>query len=93
MDLPVIDRINKDNFFSIHKTRAYIGTNIPPLEELTSSLPAVKEDIIMKKSLAMVKDKEKGRSFDSPKDQIELIRDGCDAHRCVYSNKMFVEKG
>ena len=46
------DYINKAHLLSINKTRAYIDKNSPSLEELTSNLPAVKEDTITNKKLA-----------------------------------------
>ena len=52
MDLPVTDPLSKANFLSIEKKRAYIDTWSPSLEAMTSNLPAVKEDTIMKKRLA-----------------------------------------
>ena len=52
IDLLVISNLNKDNLLSIYKTRAYIDTKIPSLEEMTSNLPAVKEDTIMNKMIA-----------------------------------------
>ena len=58
------------------------------MEELMRNIPAVKEDTILKKGLAIGKDKEKGRRFDRSRVRMELICDGCNAHRCVYSNKM-----
>ena len=93
MDLPMIDPLDKDNFLSIDKTRSYIDTKGPSLEELVINLPAVKEDTIMKKRLAKGKDKDKGRIFDRSKVRMELICDGCNAHQCVYSNKMVGGKG
>ena len=89
----MIDPLDKSHFLSINKTRAYIDTKIPSLDELTSNLSDVKEDTIMKKRLAKGKEKDKGRIFDRSKVQIELICDGCNAHRCVYSNKMVGAKG
>ena len=47
----------------------------------------------MKKRLAKGKYKDKGRSFDMSKVKMELICNGCNAHRCVYSNKMVRVKG
>ena len=84
----MINHLNKVNLLSIDKTRAYIDTNSPSLEELMINLPAVKEDAIPKKRLAMGKKNYKGRSLDRYKVQIELICDGCNAHQCVYYNKM-----
>ena len=88
MDSPIIDPLDKANFLSINKTRAYIDTKSLSLEEMMSNLPDVKEDVILKKILAKGKEKYKGQSFDKTKIQMELICDGCNAHRCVYSNKM-----
>ena len=45
------DPLEKAHLLSIDKTRAYIDKNSPSLEELTSNLPAVKEDTIMNKNL------------------------------------------
>ena len=73
MGLTVIDHIDKAHFLSINKTRAYIDTKIPSLEEIISNLPAVKEDTIMEKRLTMVKDKYKGHIFDWSKVRIELF--------------------
>ena len=69
-----------------------------------TNIPFVKEDKIMKKESSKGKDKYKNkrRSFDRSKVQgprskvqgprskvqMELICDGCNSHRCVYSNKM-----
>ena len=58
-----------------------------------SNLTAVKEDTIMKKRLAMGKDKDRGRIFDRSKVRMELSCDVCNAHQCVYSNKMVGSKG
>ena len=88
MDLPVIYPLDKAHFLSIDNTRAYIDTKSLSLEEPMSNLPAVKEDEIMKKRLAKGKDKEKGQRFDMSKVRMELICDGCNAHQCLYSNKM-----
>ena len=41
----------------------------------------------------MGKDKDKGRIFDRSKVQMELICDDCNAHQCVYSNKIVGSKG
>ena len=57
------------------------------------NIPSVKEYTIMKKFLEMGKNKGKGRSFDRPKIQIELIYDGYNYQLCVYSNKMVGAKG
>ena len=57
------------------------------------NLPDMKDDIIMKKRIAMGKDKDKGRRFDRSKVQVELICDGYNDQRCVYSNKMVGAKG
>ena len=88
MDLPVIGHLDKAQFISIDNTRAYIDTNSPSLEELTINLPETKEDKIIKKRLAMRKDKYRGRRFDRSKVRMELICDGFNAYRCVYYNKM-----
>ena len=87
------DPLEKAHLLSIDKTRAYIDKNSPSLEELMSNLPVVKEDTITKKMLEKGKDKDKGRIFDSSKVQMDLIYDGCNAHRCVYPNKMVGAKG
>ena len=47
----------------------------------------------MKKSLAKEKDKDKRRIFDRSKVQMKVICDGCNARRCVYSNKTVGAKG
>ena len=57
------------------------------------NIPALKEDTILKKRLAKLKDWDKGRSFDMSKVKMELICNGCNAHRCIYSNKMVRVKG
>ena len=93
MYLPVIDHLDKANLLSIGKTQSYIDTKSLSLEKLMSNLPAVKEDIITKKRLAMVKENYKGRRFDSYKFQMELIIDSCNANQCVYPNKKFGAKG
>ena len=67
IDLLVISNLNKDNLLSIYKTRAYIDTKRPCLEELMRNLPDVKEDTIMKKTIAMGKDNDKGQNFDRSK--------------------------
>ena len=89
----MVDPIDKTHFLSIDKTRAYIDTKSPSLEELMGDLPGVKEDTIMDKRLAKGKDKDKGRRFDRPKVRMELICDGCNAHIRVYSNTMVGAKG
>ena len=63
IDLPVIDHLDKAYFLSRYKTRAYIDTKIPSLEKLMRNLPSVKENKILKKRIAMGKDKNKGLSF------------------------------
>ena len=47
---------------------------------------------MLKKMLARGKNKDKGKNFDRSKVQMELICDGCNAHQCVYSNKMVGSK-
>ena len=90
MDLPVINHLYKAHYLSIDNTQAYIDTDIRSLEELMSNLPAVNEDTIMKKSLVIGKDKDKdkGQIFDRFKVRMELIYDGSNNLRWVYSNKM-----
>ena len=56
----MIDPLNNDNLLSIDKTRTYIDTKSPFLEELMSNLPDMKEDTIMKKCLANGNYKDKG---------------------------------
>ena len=73
MDLPVIETLDKANFLCINKTRDYIDTMIPYLEELMINLPAVKNNKILNKRLANGKDKNKGRIFDRSKVRMELI--------------------
>ena len=63
MDIPVIKPLEKAHFCSIDKTRAYIDTKSPSLQELMSNLPAVKEDTITKKRLGKGKEKDKELSF------------------------------
>ena len=55
----------------------------------------MKEDTIIKKILAMGKDKDKDkvRICDRSKVLMELIWYSCNSHRCVYSNKMVGAKG
>ena len=84
----MINPLEKDHLLSIDNTRAYIDTNIPCLEVLMINLPAVKEDTIMNKRLTKGKEKCKGWQFDRYKVQMEIICDGCNSHRCIYSNKM-----
>ena len=71
-----------------------VYTKRPSLEELMINLPVVKEDKILNKRPAKVKDKDKdkGGSFDSSKVLMQFIYDGCNSHRCLYSNKMVGEK-
>ena len=57
MDLPVIDHLDKYHLLSIENTRACIDTNILYIEELMRNLSAVKEDKIIKKKIAMGKEK------------------------------------
>ena len=57
------------------------------------NLPAVKQDTIIKKSIAKEKDKDRGEIFDSSKVQMKLLCDGLNFHRFVYSNKKFRAKG
>ena len=47
----------------------------------------------MNERLSKGKYKDKGQRFDRSKVLIELICDGCNARRCVYSNKMVGAKG
>ena len=89
----MIDPLDKARGLSSEKTRAYIDTKSSSLEDLMSNIPSKKEDTILKKRLAKGKYKDKGRSFDRYKVRMEIICDGCNAHRCVYSNNMFGEIG
>ena len=57
------------------------------------NFPVVKEDTILKKRLAKLKENYKGEILDMSKVRMELICDGCNDHRCVYSNKMVGVKG
>ena len=67
IDLLVISNLTKDNLLSIYKTRAYIDTKRPCLEELMRNFPVVKEDTILKKIIAMVKENDKEQNFDRSK--------------------------
>ena len=49
----MIDHPEKANLLSIYKTRAYIDTKSPSLEELVSNLPDVNEETITKKRVAI----------------------------------------
>ena len=60
----MIDHLEKAHFLSIDKTRAYIDTNSPSLEELIRNIPAMKDDTIMNKRLVIGKYKYKGSIFD-----------------------------
>ena len=62
---------------------------------MISNIYAVKEDTIIKKMLAMGKDKDKDkvRICDRSKVLMELICYSCNDHRCVYSNKVVGAKG
>ena len=51
----MIEPLDKARILSIGKTRAYIYTKIPSLEELVINLPVVNEDKIMNKRLAKLK--------------------------------------
>ena len=59
----MIDHLSNACFLSIYKTRAYIDTKSPSLQELMSNLPAMKEDAITKKRLGKGKEKDKELSF------------------------------
>ena len=76
----MINHLDKAHFLSIDKTRAYIDTKSPSLEELMRNIPAVKEDTIMKKRLSMGNHNEKGRRFDRSKVRMEFICDSFNAH-------------
>ena len=56
----MINPLDKAHFLSTNKIRVYIDKKSSSLEELVGNIPAVNEDIVLKKRLAKVKDKDKG---------------------------------